>query len=56
MTHKGWCVVKNQTNKTNKQIQFKIVLLLFGAAYAAPNKGPTNLYSFSKIYISSNAV
>ena len=22
MTHKGWCVVKNQTNKQNKQLFF----------------------------------
>ena len=29
---------------------------LFGAAYAAQNKDTTILYSFSKIYIFSNAV
>ena len=36
--------------------QYKIVVPLFGAAYAAPNKGTTILYQFSKIYILSNAV
>ena len=29
----------------------KIVVPLFGAAYAAPNKGTTSLYLFSKTYI-----
>ena len=38
------------------QNQYKIVVPLFGAAYAAPNKGTTILYQFSKIYILSNAV
>ena len=36
--------------------QYIIVVHLFGAAYAAPNKGSTILYSFSKIYICSSAV
>ena len=36
--------------------QYEIAVPLFGAAYAAPNKGTTIAYSFSKIYIFSNAV
>ena len=36
--------------------QYKIVMPLFGAAYAAPNKGTTILYLFSKTNIFSNAV
>ena len=36
--------------------KYKIVVLSFGAAQAAPNKGTTILYTFSKIYIFSNAV
>ena len=36
--------------------QYKIVGPLFDAAYAAPNKGTSIPYSFSKINIFSNAV
>ena len=36
--------------------QYKIVVPLFGAAYAAPKKGTTILYSFSKTNIICNAV
>ena len=36
--------------------QYKIVVPLFGAAYAAQNKGTTILYLFSKTNIFSNAV
>ena len=35
---------------------YKIVVPLFGAAYATPNKGTTNLYLFSKTNIFSNAL
>ena len=33
-------------------IQYKIVVPLFGAAYAAPNIGTTILYSFSSTNVS----
>ena len=36
--------------------QYKIVVPVFGAAYAAPNKGTAILYSFSKTKILSNSV
>ena len=36
--------------------QYEILVPLFGAAYAAPNKGTIILYLFSKTNIFSNAV
>ena len=36
--------------------QYKIVVPLFGAAHAAPNKGTTILYQFSKTNIFSNGL
>ena len=36
--------------------QYKIVMPLFGAAYAAPNKGTTILHWFSKANIFSNGL
>ena len=36
--------------------EYKIVMPLFGAAYAAPNKGTTILYWFSKTNVFSNGL